>query len=896
MQTLLIRLTRSRCFFKSSKRQFSSAALARPSVATPVRVGADNLVAAFFATAAFTSAVVDSARKDAKKKEWARVIKEARRELHTLEAEQERRLSALEQTGHHDRGEEKEDLTCVRQKTWEEILRWGNQELRERKELGFDNWRGVPLSLLRNASPEQIQDILDNHANHFFRFRGLDGFQVWNSVTWPLHIRKLKTIEWSIAKLVLKFMWHVPDKRLWLMPSNEGFAAAMLADFSWDRTEEDHPARKYAQEHLDNLSEREQSDEYYLQYPSPKFPRYSDHWGEDLSSADELNAKLNDLFESQHKLHHSALDILPSICYYLVTSKVPPDIHTYNLLFSEFTGAGQDKWVQDLMISMWETHMRPNEITVAEVLRYFVRKDDRFRFDRHIDAMDGFTRGLAVAKPEEVIPDLFKFQYRVRVLPFHWKEKGVCDSYYELRDLSPSDIQALKEKGDVKIYLKPRRNQEVYRALIEGALHFYGLSGAMEHYEDMVSEGWSPDEELFSSLLDCCVGNRDFEVGLTIWKHLHASYIPVSEHGYLLMIRLCQLCKQEKMIGEILEKGICEGVLPPTVQEIHWGLSPNESFRNLWDKYGHCHDAWVIKQGLEKLMHQAQKEDDVSPQSSTKIDMISHEIGTSLSHPSSKTAALLMEARIYVLTAKFEHSKQQLLDFAGDLYDVWFSKRVDSLGRAVRKLKDQISSVYWETSLIMDTLSHSMPSLSLGNFKTTSSFIEVQISKSRVTVQSIALGVKALMMDIYGEAMVFDFFEAAKHPSKSRVEPNAGALAQQKRAARKPVPHSATSRLPITRTVLSTRKQQLGFQSRRVEQKNVVQRVEGSVWKIVRKYPSLQREGGNVVRRVGASRSKTVEDCPPLEREEKHLYTKIFEDRPWWKSFDNYFPRWDAYE
>ncbi|KAL9588104.1 MAG: hypothetical protein Q9203_003084 [Teloschistes exilis] len=899
MQILWVRLTRSRCLFKSSKRQLSSAALARPSVATPVRqVGADHVVAAFFATAAFTSAIVDGVRKDSKKKEWARVIKEARRELHTLEAEQERRLSALEQAGHHYWGEDKEELTSVRQKTWEEILRWGNQELRERNELGFNGWRGVPLSLLRNASPEQIQDIRENHPNHFPRFRGSDGSKVWNTVTWPLHIKKLKTMEWSIAKLAMKLMWHVPLRRPWslpsgLLPRDIRSATAILAEFSLDRTEGDHPARKYAQEQLDTLhDEPEQSSEYYLHFPSPNFPRYSDHWGADLSSADELNAKLNNLFESQHKLHESAVDILPCICYYLVTSEVPPDIHTYNLLFSEFTGAGQDKWVQDLMISIWETHIRPNEITAVEILRYFVRQDDRFRFDRHIDAMKGFSRGLAVAKPGEVIPDLLKFQYRVRVIPFHSEGEMVRPSYYELRDLSPSDIQALKEKGTVKIYVKPRRNPEVYRALIEGALHFDGLSGAIEHYEDMISEGWSPDGEIYLSLLSRCVGDRDLEVGLTIWKHLHASYILMSEHGYLLMIRLCQECEQQKMIGEILEKGVCEGVLPPTVLETEWGLSPDESFRSLGDKARRCHDSWVMKQGLEELLHQAQKEDDVSPQSSEKIDMISHGISTILSRPTSKTAALLMEARIFVLTARFECSKQQLLDFTGELYDVWFSKRVNSLGRAVGKLKDQINSIYRETSLIMDTLPYFMHSLPLGLLKTTSSFIEVQTSKSRVTVQSIALEVQALMKDIYGEQVVFELFEAAKHRSKSHVEPNGGALAQQEPAAPKAdVQDSATSGLPIYRAILTSLDQRIGLQSRRVVQEKIVRRVEGSVWKIVRKCPSLQR-GGSVVQRVEPSWSETVEDWPPLKREEKRLCTKMSENRPWQESFDDAFSRW----
>ncbi|KAL8660817.1 MAG: hypothetical protein Q9202_006191 [Teloschistes flavicans] len=799
MQTLWVRLTQSRCLFRSSTRQFSSAALTRPSVASPIRlVGVDNVFAFFFATAAFASAVVDSARKDARKKEWVRVIKEARRELHTLEAEQERRLSNLKRTGGHDVVEEKDDTTSVRQDTWEDVLRSGHQELRERRELGFTNWQGIPLSRLRNASSEQIRDFCENHSNQFNKFRGKDGVEVWNTVTWPLHIRKLKTVEWSIAKLVFKLMRDAPEERTWLLSNDSIVAKRVLAHYSCASTDS-YKMEADCQDQLNTLSQGQpRSDEYYLNFLSPRFPRYSVSWDRACwwtapSSADELNAKLNDLFESHKKNSDNINTRLPSICYYLLTSKTPPDIHTYNLLASEFVGAGRNRWVRNLLISTWETHMRPNEITLAETLRYFVRINDRVGFKRQVRRMEADTQSLLLAHPEEDIPDLVRFQYRVCIEKFTPDGGLSRPSFHEMSDLSLSDIQTMKENGRVTVYMKTRRSPEVYRALIEGAMHFHGLSGAIAHYKDMTSEGWNPDEGMFFSIMSRCVAEREWEAGFAIWRHLHANDIFVSENVYILMIQLCRRCQKLDMIIEIIHMGVYQGALPPTILERSLRFSMNIEEDKIEEEFSVAQELWIMKRGLEGLLQDARGGDEVSPKLFEEIDVISSEIGRSLEFPDSKTAALLMEARTLLLTAKLGQLKQQLLDLASNLYGLWFSVRVEKLEEAVGKLGDRIRSIHLEKSLIMTVLPRLGPSV----LKTISSFVEMQLDNLQVTIRRTSREVNKVMIDVYGEAGAAALYRAVEYLWQQDVETNAGALAQQKPKAQS-YPHRAFKRIRIS--------------------------------------------------------------------------------------------------
>ncbi len=345
MQTLWTRVASSSCSCNCSSCFSSAATVARRTASTPIRrrLGADDVFAAFFSTVAFASAVADGNRKDAKREEWARVIKDARRELNSVKAEQQRRISSIASTAPLAPIAPHEETAAEGKQSWIEVLDWGERELQDRRALGFQDWQGIPLDVLRNASPLEIRHFLRNWSYHFPRFKGSHGFEVWGTVTWPSHIKKIKTHEWSIVHLALDLMSSIPKGQPWSLPNDQGRAEEVMSHLSVATTPELDSERKHIRGLLKKLACRKE-DRYFYQFESPPLPSYSSMRTGHASSADELNTKLHSLFnhtsdpESRRITH-----ILPRICYYLLTSDSPPNIHTYNLLMSEF--AGDSGWV-----------------------------------------------------------------------------------------------------------------------------------------------------------------------------------------------------------------------------------------------------------------------------------------------------------------------------------------------------------------------------------------------------------------------------------------------------------------------------------------------------------------------------------------------------------------------
>lgn len=562
-------------------------------------------------------------------------------------------------------------------------------EVHERKELGFSQWQGIPLSVLRNASPEQIQDLLNHHAHHFPRFRGSSGPEVWNTVTWPLHIKKIRTLEWSIARLALELMCHAQESQPSTLNIHSAVTEEVLTQLSIASTSDVHSSLDYAREQLNTLANgKTKSDEFYYHFESPKFPRYSVRQSEDPTFVDQLTANLHSLFESTDRQSAGIISLLPSICFYLLTSNAPPSIHTYNLLISEFAAERQDHFIRFLLASIYRTHVRPNEITLAETLRHYIRIHDRHRFNRHVSRMDGFCEGLGLAHPQMHIPHLLRFQYRVRSTPFTRTGKAAQDQYHELSNLSKSDLVAMRKNGKVKIYEKSRRNLEVYRALIQGSLFFDGLSAAMKHYRFMISEGWEPDEDILCSILHHCVVNGEWEAGIATWMHLQTRDNSVDERIYMLMIQLCHRCNKEELIQEVLQSGILRKVLPPTVLEL--GCDEFAMLGQAQDpseKLFIAKDLWVLEQSLEDLLQQSQGVHEGLSDILDRIPLVADQIEKLVQHPSLKTIALLREARILAVTehkySNFDSvlraSNDRILCLINELKDIRFSMRMYEL-------------------------------------------------------------------------------------------------------------------------------------------------------------------------------------------------------------------------
>lgn len=669
---------------------FSSAAvIARRSTTATVRrrIGLDEVFTALFSTVAFASAVADGNRKAARQQEWVTEIKNARSELSALKVDQEQRLSNISTAVRSSSSPRHDGLDDTNLQTWQDVFTWAEGEISERTALGFRAWKGIPLSVLRDASPAQIQDFLDNHRHCFPRFRGSDGQKVWDTASWPLHIKKVRTLEWSVARMALELMRHAPAYPEWSLPDQEETTEEVKLHMSISSTREFHPRLVYARSQLTRLQGGKKNDDYYHQFQSPEFPRYSVSQSDDPSTADNLNVKLHALLESSPRSPERITKLLPSICFYLLTSETPPDIHTYNLLLSGFAGEHRNDLIDYLLRSIVRTHLRPNEITLAETLRHYIRTRQCSRFDQYVDSMDGFGEGLGLASPRRDIPDLLKFQHRVRVTRRKTNGK-VTDEYYDYSDLNKTDLLAMKREAVVKVYEKSRRNMEVYQTLIQGALSFHGMFEAMKHYRAMTSDGWLPNEEILWSILHRCTVDGDWNAGVATWRRLQNSCDGTSERGYVLMLQLCRKAKKEEFIEELLDHGIQRGVLPPNVFEMGWHESPRyEQTQDMLKGLGKAKEIWTLKQSLEDLLVKQRDTHEVSHEMLERVDLLTTKIKRSLQCPNHETVALLREARLiatlshkyFDVDAMLQRSDDRILDITNELIEIKLSKNIQQI-------------------------------------------------------------------------------------------------------------------------------------------------------------------------------------------------------------------------
>lgn len=713
MQILWSRIARHRSI-RNGSASFSSAAIIGRSTTATVRrrIGIDDVFTAFLSTVAFASAVADGNRRAARQQEWVTEIDQARSELNAVKADQERRISRLGPAVRPSSEAGYPSIDGADLQIWQDVFTWAEEEIGERKALGFEAWKGIPLRVLRNAPHVQIQKFLDESSHCFPRFKGSTDQDVWNTVSWPLHIKKVRILEWSVARMALELMRHVPKYPEWALPDQPETTEEIRSQLLLSASSEFHSTIDHVRNQLKELRSGKGRDEYYHQFESPRFPRYNVNQLNDPNTANELNAKLHALLESSPKSPGRITKLLPSICFYLLSSKSPPNIHTYNLLLCDFAGERRHDLIGHLLRSIWCTHVRPNEITIAETLRHYIFTRQCSRFDRYVDRMEGFGEGLGVAAPELDIPDLLQFQYRVRVTRRDANEEAV-DDYFNYSNLDKLEILAMQRAGKTKVYEKPRRNLEVHQLLIQGALTFHGMFEAMKHYCTMISEGWQPNAEILLSILHRCVIDCDWDAGVAVWRYMQASNTLADERGYILMLQLCQKANKPELIEELLQRGIQRGVLPPTVLEISWHESAlDKKSQDFMQDLGMAKDIWILKQGLEELLEEHRSAGEISHETSRRLDLLKYRITETLRKPNHKTTALLLEARLVSdISGKFSKldttlkvSQSQISSIANELRQLQLPQRVRqlegqlaTLSCAIAQTISDASSVFFST-------------------------------------------------------------------------------------------------------------------------------------------------------------------------------------------------------
>ena len=527
----------------------------------------------FYSTFLASATVLDIGRKEAKKVEWENLIKEARAELKALQDQQEARIAAV--SWPNDVATERTD-PCLND--WSRLFRWATKERERRKSLGFQELKGVPTSLLKDASMPEIEELMSD--KYITRLNSVDRGHLWNTTNgsrW-LSVKKVKRLEWSIRKLVhrlilshLKTTQTDSKKR-----SDQGPKICQLGTFAGTNSDRLRMEIDQCDRRLDFLRRHSSNTEYWYRFKSPDRPNYSRSSRQDPALADWLNPDLQRIFE--HVTCDTRKDIwLANVCSVLLSSHVPPDVHTYNLLIIYLMRLYQMDDVEAVIESMNESHTRPNEVTLSAMLNFYTMNNNRQGFLNLLDRMDGQDGGLSSAHTATLsgISPMFAGRYRVsnRVPRTPVRVSEEEEGYYYEREgykfpLPPERQPRAQCHSTRKVVERANMtslDKAVYGAMICGSLQFLGPREAMEFYSRMVSDGWEAGVKELHPILEYHSRKLKWWTGLAVWQEICKLPEGPDTAAIKCMLWLCRRCQKHIMFGQVLDYGVRQQLIPTTV-------------------------------------------------------------------------------------------------------------------------------------------------------------------------------------------------------------------------------------------------------------------------------------------------------------------------------------------
>ncbi|MCJ1473312.1 hypothetical protein MMC13_001963 [Lambiella insularis] len=273
------------------------------------------------------------------------------------------------------------------------------------------------------------------------------------------------------------------------------------------------------------------------------FPNYCLDFDNELEE-DSLHRALQNTLTQVDRLE----SLLPKICYNLLISRMPPTVHTYNMLIIRLCQLQYYEVASAVIDSMFECRVRPNEITAAAVLRFYSFTNDFDAFKGYIARMNAERgRGLMTAPLSTKITLENRNHFVIITPPKHREDAS-----------SPCSV-----RGHTKLTLyieKAPRNLATYSALICGWLNFSNLQEALKQYAIMIRSGWPRNLEILTALLRYCALTRDWPIGLAIWNEVILDEGSVRATAYYWMLQLCSGLGKSEEFDRVMQHGASRNI------------------------------------------------------------------------------------------------------------------------------------------------------------------------------------------------------------------------------------------------------------------------------------------------------------------------------------------------
>ena len=519
-----------------------------------------------------------------------------------------------------------------------DIFLWASRQYERRRELGYEDAKGINLDVLESSSQEGIEEGLERGVIRAGRPSAL----VWKtSRSEPLMETHQTSLEIPIAELIYDLLSATLRSEVFVTkrPSEDRRFLKQMAKI-YDLLEA--PTVVSPKQRPANLKELQQ---WLLSRGSdlqarrdkagpldstlrdaalnlPSFTRVKN-----VEAQEALNDDLaNVLIQSQDSFHVRNIRITQA-CFYLLTSSAPPNTHTFNLFISYFCGHRRYHFVPIILRAMIECKAKPDENTVSTLLRYYRGINDSSEFKRYLDLQKNDRGGVhkTTHHPKLEYSSDYEFAVRSEV------DRPECDDRKEEDESHAREVDTSFEFQGLDIKNVPR-NAEVHAALISGALHFWGIDEALSCYCEMVLEGWETSMEVLKAFLQYACIRGQISFGETVWQQIHRLRSGPDKDAYYWMLSLCLHVRVKSKFHSILQEGMGNGVLSTDLEYLlSFDVPMNYPlysviYRFSMEKVKYLHLPPLAQDSARRFMYQVGLVEELTESLGSKIHVLAKEV------------------------------------------------------------------------------------------------------------------------------------------------------------------------------------------------------------------------------------------------------------------------------
>jgi hypothetical protein len=544
------------------------AAIARrtTTAASRRRLKVSDIFTACYSTILATAAFADAKVKEDRRKEWDRVIAEAKAGIPANESEAVERtlsqpisdsLGPIITSGDKSQPQKYLFKPAWGGNGWTVSPRIQETSLESKLRILDSQLKGAPVSP-QSFDEQEVVDLPspDIDPAHEWVEETPDGQLPPREPKRELHLRKMEEM---IAKLVDRLLLQTSI----FSAESSGVCSAVLGSNN-------------IRGQMNDIAERIET----LRTGFTRLPAYS--WIDVESMEEQRSALHRSLSALCHRAtpSKSSIDLmLAKICYNLLISTAPPSIFTYNTLLREFNRLRQPHLTQIVVDSyFFESKLKLNKTTALLILNHYRIKEDPDGFNIMSKRMGGHDKSMRIKRRHT--DDL-------------WKES--------VKEWALTNKVIHREAF---LYQKMPRGAAIFHSLICGSLEMKRIRCAIRYVRAALREGIEVTSEALCNIIKNCLAEVDRLAGISLLRAIlwwtadfdvsTTFYSPAVRSQLYRLLSLCGIdpslgSRQYlplKLPGDLLEQMLCHMRIESITESVERFTERISSLENVFSASG----------------------------------------------------------------------------------------------------------------------------------------------------------------------------------------------------------------------------------------------------------------------------------------------------------------------